>query len=61
WARLIRGVSLCLAGLFALPFVWLADVPRSALALYVVSASLIGGPLAWIIRDLAAVVERLRR
>jgi hypothetical protein len=59
WRRSVQAASVIGAALAGL-LIQLAR-PSETRWLYVMAAALIGGPLAWTIRDLAASVERWRR
>jgi hypothetical protein len=59
WRRSVQASAVLVAGLAGL-LIQLAH-PSDSRWLYVLSATLIGGPLAWTIRDLAAAIERWRR
>lgn len=59
WRRSVQAASVLAAALAGL-LIQLAR-PSDTRWLYVVAAALIGGPLAWTIRDLAAAIERWRR
>ena len=59
WRRSVQAVSVIGAALAGL-LIQLAR-PSETRWLYVLAAALIGGPLAWTIRDLAASIERWRR
>jgi hypothetical protein len=61
WRRYVQGAALWLAGLYGILLTRVVDVARDAEATYILAALLVGGPLAWLIRDATAVVERLRR
>jgi hypothetical protein len=59
WRRSIQAASVLVATVAAL----LIELSRAAENrwLFIISAALIGGPLAWTIRDATAVLERWRR
>jgi hypothetical protein len=61
WRRFVQSTAVCLASAygFALSFAFTStarEQPR-----YILAASVLGGPLAWLVRDLTAMVERARR
>jgi len=59
WRRTIQGAALWISGIYGIGMIHaahLTDEPR-----YVFAAVLFGGPLAWLFRDFAAVIERARR
>jgi hypothetical protein len=58
WRRLLQGAALWIAGFYGGV---LARDQGELETLYVLSALVIGGLFAWIVRDLAAVLERSRR
>jgi hypothetical protein len=59
WRRLVQATAVLVAA-FAGLLIQLAQ-PSDNRWLYIMAAALIGGPLAWTIRDLAAAIERWRR
>jgi hypothetical protein len=59
WRRSVQASGVLVAALAGL-LIQLAH-PSDSRWLYVLAATLIGGPLAWTIRDLAAAIERWRR
>jgi hypothetical protein len=59
WRRSVQATSVLVAGLAGL-LIQLAQ-PSENRWLYIMAATLIGGPLAWTIRDLSAAIERWRR
>jgi len=61
WRRTVQGAALWIAGLYGIGLVHAAGHPEEAEASYVLAALLLGGPIAWIVRDFAALVERARR
>jgi hypothetical protein len=62
WRRYIQGAALWISGAYGIGLVQGAvSHPYAAEARYVLAALIIGGPFAWIARDLAAVIERFRR
>jgi hypothetical protein len=61
WRRYVQGAALWLAGLYGILLTRVVDVARDAEATYILAALVVGGPLAWLIRDATAAVERLRR
>jgi len=61
WRRNLQGAALWIAGAFGLLFGSASAVDDGAEARYVLAAILLGGSIAWIVRDIVAVVERARR
>lgn len=61
WRRLAQGTAVWMSGAYGLGFAWAVGVTESALLYYELGALVIGGMLAWVVRDLYAVIERLRR
>jgi hypothetical protein len=59
WRRAVQASAVFVAALAGL-LIQLAH-PSDSRWLYILAATLIGGPLAWTIRDLAAAIERWRR
>jgi hypothetical protein len=59
WRRSVQAASVLIAGLAGL-LIQLTQ-PSPSRWLYIMAAALIGGPLAWTIRDITAVIERWRR
>jgi hypothetical protein len=59
WRRLVQATAVLVAA-FAGLLIQLAQ-PSDSRWIYIMAAALIGGPLAWTIRDLAAAIERWRR
>jgi hypothetical protein len=57
WRRLLQGAALWIAGVYGAV---LARNQGDRESLYVLSALVLGGLFAWIVRDLAAVLERSR-
>ena len=61
WRRLVQGTAVWMSGAYGLGFAWAVGAAESSLLYYELGALLIGGMLAWVVRDLYAVIERLRR
>lgn len=61
WRRTLQGAALWIAGAFGLLFSTASKADDGAETRYVLAAVLLGGTIAWIVRDLVAVVERARR
>jgi hypothetical protein len=61
WRGYVQSAALWIAGAYGIALEQTADVAKGAGALYVLAALLIGGMIAWSVRDLAAVLERARR
>lgn len=61
WRRTVQGAALWIAGLYGIFVANAADVSSASEPRYVLAALLLGGPIAWVLRDLAAAVERARR
>jgi hypothetical protein len=59
WRRSVQATSVFFAALAGLLIQFAR--PSDSRWLYIMAAALIGGPLAWTIRDLAAAIERWRR
>lgn len=60
WRRLVQAVAVALAGLYGIAFSQAAHLTGSGSARYLLAGVLLGGPAAWVARDLTAVLERLR-
>jgi hypothetical protein len=60
WRRTVQGAAIWVAGLFGIGLAHAIDQPVSTEPSYVLAALLIGGPLAWLVHDLAALVEHAR-
>lgn len=58
WRRYVQGAALWISGAFG---IGLIHATNQGAARYVLAAWLVGGLFAWAARDLAAVIERLRR
>lgn len=58
WRRYVQGAALWIAGLFG---IGLLDTHNPDRPRFVLAAVLVGGPFAWLIRDLVATIERARR
>lgn len=61
WRRAVQTAGLGIAGVYGLSLVWAVGVPRPAFLFYQIGALVIGGLFSWVVRDLYAVIERLRR
>ncbi len=61
WRRSIQGAVMWIAGVFGIGFAFAGDVGQAAHARYVLVALILGGVLAWTVRDLSRVVENARR
>jgi hypothetical protein len=61
WRRAVQGAVMWIAGLFAIGLSYVADVGSEAHARYVLVALILGGVLAWSLRDLSRVIENARR
>lgn len=61
WRRTVQGGALWVAGLYGIGLVHAGDRDVGPEARYILAAMLLGGPLAWLMRDVAAIAERARR
>jgi len=61
WRRTVRGAAVLLSGLFGAFGALLVNLSVSSRLLYTLAALVFGGFFAWVIRDLTAIAERLRR
>ena len=61
WRTLIQGAAVWIAGAYGIGLTHAAQLPNNAEPREVLAALMIGGPIAWIARDLSALIERLRR
>ena len=61
WRNYVRGTAIWLSGSVGLVTVLWSDVNGRDAGAYMLSSLLLGGFLAWVLRDLAAAVERWRR
>lgn len=61
WRRTVRGAAVLLSGLFGAFGALLIHESASSRLLYILAALIFGGFFAWVIRDLTAIAERLRR
>jgi hypothetical protein len=61
WRRLVQGASLWIAGLLGIILTQASSGDDNSEVRLVLAALLIGGPFAWISRDVSAVLERWRR
>lgn len=60
WRRTVQGAALWVAGLYGIGLAHAIDRPADAEARYVLAALLLGGPIAWLVHDVAALVEHAR-
>jgi hypothetical protein len=61
WRRTVRAAAVLLSGLFGAFGALLVNESVSTRLLYTLAALVFGGFFAWVIRDLTAIAERLRR
>ena len=61
WRRTVRAAAVLLSGLFGAFGALLVNQSPSSRLLYTLAALVFGGFFAWVIRDLTAIAERLRR
>lgn len=61
WRRTVRGAAVLLSGLFGAFGALLVNQTLASRLLYTLAALVFGGFFAWVIRDLTAIAERLRR
>lgn len=61
WRRTVRASAVLLSGLFGAFGALLVHQSLSSRLLYTLAALVFGGFFAWVIRDLTAIAERLRR
>jgi hypothetical protein len=61
WRRYVQGAALWISGAYGIVLVQDSPVETGAEARYVLAALVMGGLFAWVARDIAAVIERLRR
>jgi hypothetical protein len=60
WRRTVQGATMSLAGLYGIGLVHAAHLADRSEPRYVLAALLLGGPIAWTLRDAAALLERVR-
>jgi hypothetical protein len=60
WRRTVRLSAVLISGLLGAIWVWFVDISASLSIAYVLSSLILGGFIAWVLRDLVAIVERLR-
>lgn len=60
WRRTVQGAALWIAGFYGIAVAHAVDQPSSAEPRYVLAALLIGGPIAWLVRDASALLEHAR-
>jgi hypothetical protein len=61
WRRIIQGFAIWIAGVYGVVASFAGGLSGANQARYLFAALVLGGPIAWIVRDLTAVIERLRR
>jgi len=61
WRRYIRTIAAIVSGALGVAFLKLVPVHYVSSELYILASLVLGGFFAWFLRDLAAVVEKLRR
>ena len=61
WRRGVRSSAVVICGIFATVGVLFAQITWSTRALFVLTALVLGGFFAWLVRDLTAIVERIRK
>lgn len=61
WRRYVQGTAVWLSGAFGIALSSTATSQSAVQPRHILAALIIGGPLAWILRDVAAVIERWRR
>lgn len=60
WRRLVQLLAVALAGVYGVGLFWAGGLTDNGEARYLFAGLLLGGPIAWVVRDLTAAVERLR-
>ena len=60
WRRTVQGAAIWVAGLVGIALAHAIDQPLSTEPSYVLAALLIGGPLAWLVHDFAALIQHAR-
>jgi hypothetical protein len=61
WRLYVQGAALWISGAYGIALIHASKVDDGAEARYVLAALLLGGMIAWIARDVVALVERARR
>lgn len=61
WRGYVQSAALWVAGVYGIALEQTADISEDAGSLFVLAALLVGGMIAWTVRDLSAVIERARR
>jgi hypothetical protein len=61
WRRAVQGAALWFAGGYAIALLHAGGLGGRSEPRYVLAGLLLGGPLAWVFRDIAALLERARR
>jgi hypothetical protein len=61
WRRYLRTVAIIVSGAFGVAFLKLVPANHLASGLYILASLTLGGFFAWFLRDLTAIVEKLRR
>jgi hypothetical protein len=60
WRRFVRISAVLISGILGLVWVSFLDIRPGLRIAYVLSALVLGGLISWFLRDLVAIVERLR-
>lgn len=60
WRRYVQGSALWVSGVYGIGLTYAADFPSQTETRYVLAALVLGGAFAWVVRDVAAVLERSR-
>jgi hypothetical protein len=60
WRRTVQGAAVWIAGLYGIGLAHAIERPADAEPRYVLAALLVGGPIAWLVHDLAALIEHAR-
>jgi hypothetical protein len=61
WRRYVQSAVLWIAGAYGIAFFGEGQGLPGGEGQFVLAAMILGGPVAWILKDLAAVIERARR
>jgi hypothetical protein len=61
WRRYVQSAAVALAGLYGVALTEASEIPPDHDGRFVLAAVVLGGVLAWVVRDVAAVLERWRR
>jgi hypothetical protein len=61
WRSTVQGAALWISGAFGIGLTYASGHADDGGPRYVLAALLLGGPFAWVIRDVAALLERARR